>query len=203
MGLDQIELLVYGNEEYSYINGLISQGEFLEVRNSIKQKLGEVLNLFLGMTVLENFITFIRGILNNIRSFKMQLREADLLNVTYLDYIMAEWQYKSEIHNILDKIKEDNPVIAEINPPIPSISALFNGILFEYYINKYGDRFINEELKDRRLFLVKTTDRLLIAITKEKNKDIIILNINGEIVNSISDEEQVIIEEKNKIIWNM
>ena len=48
--------------------------------------------------LLYDFISYIRSVMNNYRLFKMQIREAELLGLAYLDYLI-----NGNLHQKLEK----------------------------------------------------------------------------------------------------
>lgn len=187
-GFEQIELIVFGTEQYRYLNKEIAKGNFEEVKIIIEKKIKDVANLYFSSIILGDFMEYLRTILNNFRTFKMQLREAELLNINYLDYLIQEWQPRKNVTEMLDKMKEQNPILNNKNIGVPSLSAFINNILFENYILKFGNRFNNQELKDCRLFLYNGQDKQFIVIAKKKEEcnNYIILDISGNEIKEIS-----------------
>ena len=55
--------------------------------------------------LLYDFISYIRSVMNNYRLFKMQIREAELLGLAYLDYLINDWQPTLEIREKINRCK--------------------------------------------------------------------------------------------------
>lgn len=90
-GIDQIKLIVL-SEELKEINDSLEANEFETTKNLLSKKVKNVANLFLTSLIMADFMEYFRMILNNYRTFKMYLREAEMKNVNYLDYLIKQWQ---------------------------------------------------------------------------------------------------------------
>ena len=62
----------------------------------------------------------LRNVLNKYRTFKMQLREAELLNMNYLDYLIKEWQPREQVRDNIQKMKDEKPLLKNLNWGFPS-----------------------------------------------------------------------------------
>ena len=202
-GFEQIELIVFGKEQFQHLNQEINRGNFEFAKKLLIEKIEGVANLFLTSILLVDFMDYLRSILNNYRAFKMQLREAELLNLNYLDYLLKEWQPRENVRKILEKMKEENPILRNINLGFPSLCAFINNILFENYVLKFGNRFNNQELKDCRLFLYHGKEKPIIVIVKKqepKNK-YIFLDASGDSVLDMTKETMIEITKLYDNIW--
>lgn len=168
-------------------------------------KMKEVINLFLLYMVLLDFMEYFRDILNNYRTFKMQLREAELLHMNYFDYLIKEWQPRKEVIDNFEKMKSEWKSLKNINCAMPSINTFFNNVLYNKYILKFGQRFFNGELKGSRLFLYYGSDEAIIVITKKDMpvKEGILLDVTGERIINISSNTLEEIKKINEEIWSI
>ena len=134
----------------------------------------------------------------------MQLREAELQNVNYLDYLIKEWNSENKITESIAALKENKPILRELNIEVPSVQAIINNVLFENYILKYGERFMENESNIRRIFLWHGKEKKNIVISDgsgEANK-MLILDISGNELQEISKKDVEEIKKRNYLIWN-
>ena len=200
-GFDQIKLIVFGETQYEILNQAISNGNFDSAKNLLIEKMESVANLFLLSNLLVDFMQYLRGVLNNYRTFKMQLREAELLNMNYLDYLIKEWQPREQIRDNIQKMKDEKPILKNINWGFPSLNAFVNNVLFENYILRFGNRFRNEQLKDSKLFLYHGKKTIIVISMKHDNcNPYILLDVSGNIVSDITEDELLEISEKSSVI---
>lgn len=203
-GIDQVELVAFEQDEYDKLNFEIALGNFNVAKKILTLKAEKVANLFFSVKVLTEFIVYIRSRINNYRSFKMQLREAELQNVNYLDYLIKEWNSENKITESIAALKENKPILRELNIEVPSVQAIINNVLFENYILKYGERFMENESNIRRIFLWHGKEKKNIVISDgsgEANK-MLILDISGNELQEISKKDVEEIKKRNYLIWN-
>lgn len=202
-GMENIKLLTFKPEEYENVNSYISGKLYEDAKNIVKERLGKVINLHYQSMILLDFIFYLRSILNNNRTFKMQLREAELLDMNYFDYIMREWQSSTEVFTNIEKMKEEQPVIKGLEVPVPSVTAIINNVLFENYIYKYGYRYCNNELKNSRIFIFYGEERVLICVSKNEGaiESEIFLSSSGDIINNLKETEIQNLQELRTKIW--
>lgn len=203
-GIEDIKLIVL-KEEYNLLNDKIKNNKYEEAKKFMFDKMKEVINLFLLSMVLLDFMEYFRDILNNYRTFKMQLREAELLHMNYFDYLIKEWQPRKEVIDNFEKMKSEWKSLKNINCAMPSINTFFNNVLYNKYILKFGQRFFNGELKGSRLFLYYGSDEAIIVITKKDMpvKEGILLDVTGERIINISSNTLEEIKKINEEIWSI
>ena len=144
---------------------------------------------------------YLRNVLNNYRTFKMQLREAELLNMNYLDYLIKEWQPREQVRDNIQKMKDEKPLLKNLNWGFPSLNAFVNNVLFENYILRFGNRFGNEQLKGSKLFLYHGEKTIIvISMNHDNSNPYILLDVSGNIVSDITEDELLEISEKNSVI---
>lgn len=141
-----------------------------------------------------DFVRFMRKCLSNYRCFKMQLRECELYNCNYLDYLMRQWEMdgftKDATENYLSfyyKRKE----IDEVN--YPSINKIVNCLLLEKYILDYGRNYRAGELGECTAYLrgSNAEEGILIESFKNENKEIYLLDIHGKRINSDNKSDDI------------
>lgn len=202
-GLEQIKLIVFCKEELEILNSQIDKGDLLKAKNIMVEKAEGVIWMYLLSMVLSDFMDYFRSVLNNYRTFKMQLREAELINMNYLDYILKEWQPRKSLKDNYEKMKENSEIIRNMNVSLPSVSVFVNNVLFNNYILKNVDRFTKGKLKQARVFLHYGEKETIIVISKKGSSvlESVFLNISGEIIRELSQNDIDEIERKNILIW--
>lgn len=200
-GMNELKYLVFSDEEINEIQGMIEKQDYRKLPSILADKIKSVGNLFVEVALLVDFIEYMRKIMNNYRTFKMQLREAALLNINYLDYLIKEWQPTSNVVKQIEELKKENPVIKDIN--IPPLSSFINTIFYSLYITQYGKRFLNNELKGRRLWIYREHDDayLVLSQSKEGVYNNIVLDYAGKNIVSLSNDLQSRILNKTSEIF--
>lgn len=148
------------------VNQNLLNGRYNMARDVIKEKAEGALNLFVATVLLADFIEYFRGILNNYRTFKMQLRETELLNINYLEYLISMWNPRQEVNDSFNQLKEKNRVLGELQWQIPQLTSIINTILYENYISKFGTRD-STDLKDARLFIYHQRKAPILVVLKK------------------------------------
>lgn len=204
-GLQQVEYIVFTPNEYAELNEKIEVGQLVVAQDIILTKIRGVANLFFLSMVLTDFMNYFRSVLNNYRLLKMQLREAELLNINYFDYLIKDWQPCKDTREAYEQMKKTYPLLSKVNVGLQSLCSFFNCVLFENYILKFGKRFINDELKNGKLFLnhYNGKTKIIISIKEEHNMKYFFMDEAGEIIsqNEISEEEIKKIAKKSAEIW--
>lgn len=203
--LHQVCGIVFGNEGYARLNTEIKKEHYVEVKDTILKKTCEVEKMTWVVVDLMDFMEVIRKICNNYRTLKMELREAELLNINYLDYLIERWQPSDEIQKRIDAFHELAPDLKLLSGSHPTILSLVNNILFETYISKYGER--KEELARKRIYLYFGVKKNIVVVSKgtQKLKESLFLDCSGEVIANVfqilSEEEWHILEKVNAYIW--
>lgn len=200
--IQQQKTIGFEKDEFDIINSLIKENEYDIVEQKLKEKLKGTYELYLLAASLIEFMKYMRDVMNNYRRFKMQLREAELMNINYLDYLLNEWGSSQELRENLEQLKQQYSVLDEIEVTWTSIRSFVNYILFENYILRFGDRYTAGELKDSKMYIAHGSKRSVVVLS-QKEKGIYkyrFLNSEGtEIV--LAEEEQDIVRKKNALIW--
>lgn len=204
-GFDQIETLVFDEDSMKIISKYIENQEFEALRSVLFEKTKEVAMAFYSVTVLSDFMEYFRGVLNNYRLFKMQLRETEILDVIYLDYLISEWQPTKKTIEMYESIKKNNSIINSLNIGFPPLVSFFNTILFNVYILGKSGSTINRKIGVSRIFLYYRGDDPLIIVSypKDSNKENIYLDSFGKVISDISIKDLSRIKEKQDIIWSV
>ena len=203
-GLEQIKLVVFNEEEYMFLNDQIAKGYFRNARKTMVEKIEGVTWLYLLSMVLTDFMDYFRSVLNNYRLFKMQLRETEMLNMNYLDYVIKEWQPRKEVRENYEKMKESNSFMELLNVNFPSIRVFLNNVLFSNYISKSKYRFSGDKLQQSKVFLNYGEKRTIIVISKKGIPilDNVFLDISGEVISDLTQNEIEEIERKSILVWS-
>ena len=157
--------LLFSKEDEKYIAKLIANGNFYETKLLLKPKAEKIMNLNALGTTLLDFMTYIRTVMNNYRYFKMQIRESDLLNTSYLDYLLKDWHIDNSKMEELDNMKNRYAWNQNINISWPSLEAFFNTIMYDEFIDKNGRDFEERHLTEIRASILTTSKRKVLIIT--------------------------------------
>lgn len=196
---EQQKLILFEKEEVDEINLLIMKREYDTVKQRLNQKLSGTCQLYLSSLFLREFMEYVRNTMNNYRRFKMQLREAELLNLNYLDYLLHEWRPSKQLQENVEQMQQQLQAANVVNIGIPSIKSFINMVLYENYISKYGTRF--NELENRRMYIVHGKERNIIVISEREGKDYRYLDCKGNEIKTLRQEEIDAVGEKNTLIW--
>ena len=133
----------------------------------------------------------------------MQLREADLLQLNYLDYLMGEWVPRKEIHKYFNDLKEREPIVNELNYSIPSIRSVVDTILFANYIQPHIDSIQTDELNDCRAYFIKGKYKDYIVVSKRNKslKENIYIDIENLKVIEFEQADEQLVEQRNNMVW--
>ena len=163
--------ILLNEREQEKLDKLICVEEYGIVKNFLFVKMQGIYNLYYIFEILADFLQYLREILNNYRLFKMQLREAEMLNMNYLDYLIREWQPREALSESIWKIRKEDEMFNELDKKLPTLNSFINNVLLENYILQFGERFDNNELKYSRIFLYKTNNKTNIVIMQKKDED--------------------------------
>lgn len=196
--LDGLITLMFSKEENDVIKKLLLEHNYQKVEEILKEKTKNMGNFFAAMSVFDDFMRYVRKIMNNYRTFKMQLREAELLNINYLDYLICEWHPTQRVEEMIEQIKNQTGIGEEIVINTPQLSSLITMIFYSKYIVFYGRRFMKDELKDRKLWIYRENEMFYIVLTRKENNmyDSIILDATGNVIAKCP--EEVIRKIRNK-----
>ncbi len=183
----EIKQIVFGIEKYDTLNQVIGDGKFDEAQKIIEEKIQLASNLYFLALELQDFMSCVQLILNNRRTFKMQIREAEITNENYLEYLIHEWKPRKSMKKMIENMKEQNSALSNIDIEFPSIPAFINNMLFKKYVLSYGKNFKEGELSGCKLFLYTKKEEPLIIIKKHKS-DYVVLNIMGNRIENMEED---------------
>lgn len=203
-GLDDLEVIVFEKEEIKTINIYIQEKQYEKVKLILVEKIKDVSNFYLISAILNEFMAYLRNIMNNFRTFKMQLREAELLDMNYLDYLIKEWQPTKSLTDNIEKMKKETSALKNLNISYPSLNAHINMVLYTNYISKFDTRFFNGELKNSRLWIMHGERRNIIVISSKQNTqyEFHFLDSQGNIIEDLCEDEIREIQRKNIVVWS-
>lgn len=203
-GLDDLEVIVFEKEEIKTINIYIQEKQYEKVKLILVEKIKDVTNFYLISAILNEFMAYLRNIMNNFRTFKMQLREAELLDMNYLDYLIKEWQPTKSLTDNIEKMKKETSALKNLNISYPSLNAYINMVLYTNYISKFDTRFFNGELKNSRLWIMHGERRNIIVISSKQNTqyEFHFLDSQGNIIEDLCEDEIREIQRKNIVVWS-
>lgn len=203
--IQRIHDVVINNADADMLAKLIQSRKFREIRNYFVMKFKVVANYVKAIYSLVDFVYYIRRIMNNYRSFKMQIREAEFLNLNYLDYLIKDWTMTEATKVVLENIKERWLEIQDENMELINVSVdvFIDNILYANYITRFGTRYVNGELKDAKIFLYHGVKCNILVISKEEVEDynFIYLNVNGFDIQNVNEKEKEEIKKLADKIW--
>lgn len=203
-GVDELELFVLDEEEMKELNISIQEKQYKKAEVILVEKVKDVSNFYFVSAMLGEFMVYLRKIMNNFRTFKMQLREAELLDMNYLDYLIKEWKPTKNLLNNIENIKKETALLRNLNISYPSLNSYINTLLYTNYISEFDTRFCNDELKDSRLWIFHGKKRNIIVISSKENEKykFQFLDCQGNVIENINEDEMQEIQKKASLIWN-
>lgn len=211
-GMEELKYFIFpnskSNNEFNddILNKWLFEGNYDAIKIKLKDSLKVLYKLFITITGLLDFIGYMRDTMNNYRTFKMQLREAELLGDDYLNYLTKEWSPTEKTQKQILDMREHSSNFKELPLEWPPIGAFINTIVYENVITKYGTRFEDDKLKDYRAWLLYGDNRTLLIVTGVDDNDNIVyfpMTIDGNEATIISEEEKTAIQEKAYILYNI
>lgn len=203
--IQKIQNVIINKTDAYMLTKLIRRRNFQEIRKYFVMKFKDVANFMEAIYSLADFVYYIRRIMNNYRTFKMQIREAEFLNLNYLDYLIKDWTMTEATKVVLENIKERWLEIQDENIELvnASVGVFIDNILYANYITRFGTRYINGELKDAKIFLYHGAECNILVISKEEVEDynFIYLNVNGFDIQNVNDKEKEEIKKLADKIW--
>ena len=189
-----IKKLLFSDTDLKEIENILAREDYSGFQQILTNKLRLLMNLW-GLTqVLSDFMSYFRDTLNNYRLFKMQLREAELLDMYYLEYLTKDWVTRESVRNDMERILKNLPWCEGITLNWPSLSAFLNTVLYEEYITAYGTRFTDGTFQDCRAWILYAQNRRILVVTAEENGNIVHFEYTTE-----GKPIEVTEEEKNEI----
>ena len=158
--------LMFTNNEIKYIDNCISEKKYKEVEELIHQALEMVLILQMEVIPLEYFVNYLRQSENNYRFLKMQLREADLLNLNYLDYLIGEWNLQEDIYDELRNRLCTEGLFKPDEVNWVSVRTMLDTILYNNYILPYLKDIQKNEINTTRAYIYKG-ERIIFAYRRK------------------------------------
>ena len=198
--------IIFSDDERRKIEKLIKNFNYEEIRNICVTKLSNISESIIAQEKLNDFMTYLSNIISNYRSFKIQLREANIFEKDYLTYQIEQWEilhgkdkeYKNMVYNRYFSV-------LGLDISIPKVIWLVNSILIQNYILRFGTRFNKGELINSRVYIYHGNNRKIVVISKKNEiiENSIFLDITGEILNDLNKEELEEIKKKNEIVWKL
>lgn len=194
-------------DQRSLIDDLIKNQEYEELTSIVRSKIENMYFLVLNMSQLMGFIDYIDNVMINYRTFKILLRESEIHDINFLEYLIDKW---SELNFIDDKLKGLVYRYAELKQFQTygcTIKVFLECIFVHKFIFQFKNRFQIEKYGDCRVFIYHG-DKKNIIILENKNSygiERIFMDKTGRIIeyNSLSPKEKEEITKKEKIIWSV
>ena len=130
--------LVFKEDEVNMIYKDTLDDYYNRTKDVLAEKQKVVSFLLLESIYLFDFIKYIRRCMINYRYFKIQLRECEILNMNYLDYIVNQWKPSVDAQTMIGGIEYMKDLDISKAQPLESI---INEMLFEKYIHNYGKNY--------------------------------------------------------------
>lgn len=173
-----IKEFLFSSKDENDIRIFLKNQNYDELKNLLIVKENRSVNFLMLTYLLYDFISYIRSVMNNYRLFKMQIREAELLGLAYLDYLINDW---------------------------PNLKGFINTVLYSNYLTAFETRFVDGKLTDVKAWILYGAERNLLIITGKNDKLEIqesVFDTEGIEVQNISEAEKVQINEKVKILYS-
>jgi hypothetical protein len=196
--VNQYVYLVFDNEELQKEQICIINGDYKSLSQLVFLGMKRILKLLLEVIPLRKFIEYLRQSENNYRFLKMQLREAELLKLNYLDYLIGEWQiYGQEYDDIKMRLNE-NHIFEESDFQWISIRTSIGEILYTKYIFPYLASVQTKEINTTRAYIYN--DRY-ICISEKDLADPICVSIDDEKVVTLNASEYEELKKFDDDLW--
>lgn len=182
-GFDEFIQMIFDKNEYKSIGELLQTYEYDKLKAILIEKIKQISNLLIQVSLLTDFVDYMRKNMNNYRRFKMQLREAEVQELNYLDYLIVEWQPKSQTRKNIDNMRMQIPTLEDVQFEWPTLGAYIDRMIYLRFICNYNPNAFND-INDPRLWLYYGDTRKLIVISykKDEKRYNIIKDMNGIIV---------------------
>lgn len=164
-----IKKLIFSNDDLEKVENMLIAEDYAAFQRLLINKLNKVVDL-LGLTrVLADFMRYFRDTLNNYRLFKMQLREAELLDMYYLEYLTKDWIPREKVQFDTKQLLEKLQWCKGINVNWPSLRAFLNTVLYKEYITNYGVRFTDGTFQECKAWILYDNDTKILVVTAKDN----------------------------------
>ena len=196
--------LFFSREEEGIIINLLNNNNFKGLYSRLEHGAEKALNIsLLGISIIQ-FMEYLRRTMNNYRLFKMQIREAELLNVSYLDYLTKDWHVKNATVEEFNAMRENNPWMEHIHINWPHIRTFFNTIMYQKFVQKNGRILEQMGLYDIKALTLNSTERKVLVLTGKDNKNNMFYRAVSIVENekcSLSKEEKELLKIKTRELY--
>ena len=195
-------------DQQSLIEDLIRNRKYIELNRMIYAKIKNMYFFVLIMAKLVSFIDYLDDVLINYRTLKNMLKDTEVRDTNFLEYLIDEWEKNYEIKDRL-KVLENRyyTVVKSLRVQDNSIANFLNSIFVHKYIFQFRNRFEIEEYGDSRIYIYHGDKRKIIILENKNSNGIkkVFMDITGTIIEygGLSSEEKKGIIEKSKIIWSV
>lgn len=200
-----VKEFLFSSKDENDIRIFLKNQNYDELKNLLIVKENRSVNFLMLTYLLYDFISYIRSVMNNYRLFKMQIREAELLGLAYLDYLINDWQHTLEIREKINDMKKHTEKYDSISYDWPNLKDFINTVLYSNYLTAFETRFVDGKLTDVKAWILYGAERNLLIITGKNDKLEIqesVFDTEGIEVQNISEAEKVQINEKVKILYS-
>ena len=200
-----VKEFLFSSKDENDIRIFLKNQNYDELKNLLIVKENRSVNFLMLTYLLYDFISYIRSVMNNYRLFKMQIREAELLGLAYLDYLINDWQPTLEIREKINDMKKHTEKYDSISYDWPNLKGFINTVLYSNYLTAFETRFVDGKLTDVKAWILYGAERNLLIITGKNDKLEIqesVFDTEGIEVQNISEAEKVQINEKVKILYS-
>lgn len=197
-GIDESILLVFNKTEQLEIECLIAEHNYKNTYKEVAKKLEGVVDFYIQIMILSDFIQYMRRVTNNYRLFKMQLREAEIKDVNYLDYLLKQWQPNKICRENIENVKNQYNCLKDFQITWPTLKSFVNMILFYNYLSSCRKKF--PELKNWKeckvsLFYGNGQSTIIISGKENEKTKYISLDVSGANIYKVNAEEDKAINE--------
>lgn len=191
--------IVFNDHEISEAKMKIKNKNYTALAKQVYEGAKKALTLILEVIPLRRFVDYMRQSENNYRFLKMQLREAELLNLNFLDYLIGEWQiFGNEYEDIRTRLKNDYK-FDDIEIQWIPIRTTVDAILYTDYIHLFLRDIQSKELNNTRAYIFG--DKYICISEEDRRQPVCVTIDEGKVVEPCADEYEKIIKYDDEL-WN-
>lgn len=197
--------IMFLGEQLDDVNKKIRDGDFDTVSKLLKQKYTQLSNLLVMVLGLSEFMTYIKQVMNNFRTLKVQLRESMVLNINYLNYLLDDWEISDKVVERVKAMKVQMSFKEDIQISYPSLKIYISNMIYLRYVVGYEENNISDKInasKESIFWMTELEDTSYVVISLKYDNGIeyvvkdmmgnLVLDVSGKLKEQILDEgEQV------------
>lgn len=202
----ELKSIVFFNQQPS-VEDLIKNHKYEELAKIVYSKIKSMYFLVSIMVGFMDFIDYLDYVMVNYRSFKILLREAEIFDIDFLEYLIDDWKTGYFIDNKLEALKNRYAIFKSLQVKDCSMEKFLDSIFVHKFIFQFKNRFQIEKYGDCRAFIYHGDKRNIIILENKNSNGIerIFMDITGRIIEyqSLSSKEKEEIIKKEEMIWSV